>query len=425
VIALGIGGCSSGGGGSSPAANAGGASTTAASTAGGASPAAGDGSPIVIGVLSVDSGPAAAGGADGYRGVAMAVKKIGGAIDGHPIKIVQEGTDQTGPVALAKVRKLVEQDHAQIVVGPGSGDEGAAVANYSDSQPGVTFLDGIAAGENETLKHPNVFRFAYGDGAQWVAGLGTYAYDTLGVKTVATLGDDYSFGYAQVGGFVSEFCQAGGTVPKEIFTPLGATDYSSVVPQIPSNVDAVYIALNGADAINFLNAYYAQGGNAKFIASSITIDQSVLSAKGNVKDHLIGVTSATPVADTIDTPAWKDFVSAYQQQYPKGFSSPSVWAAGYYSNAMAVFTALQKVNGDLSNNQSAFRAALKALTLDSPTGPISLDANQNGIFTNYIAQTEQGPDGTLVNKVIKAVPNVQESTYTANGEASRTSPSCP
>ena len=422
VIALGIAGCSSGGGGSS---SQGSGTPTSGSTTTGAQGGTAAGSPITIGVLSVDQGPAAAGGADGYRGVDMAVKQIGGEIDGHPIKIVKEGTDQTGPVALTKVRKLVEQDHAQIIVGPGSGDEGAAVANYSSRQPDVTFVAGIAAGENETIDHPNVFRFAYGDGAQWVAGLGTYAYDDMGMRKIATIGDNYSFGYAQVGGFVSEFCQAGGKVPKEIWTPLGATDYNSVVPQIPSDVNAVYIALNGADAINFLTAYYAQGGNAKFIASSITIDQSVLSAKGSIKDHLVGVVSATPVADTIDSPAYKDFVSSYKQQYPNGFASPSVWAVGYYSNAMAVFTALKNVKGDLSNGESAFRSALKSLTLQSPTGPISLDQNRNGVFTNYITKTEQASGGTLLNKVIKSISNVQESTFVKGGPASRTNPSCP
>lgn len=398
-----------------------GAAAAACGTSGGSSSGS---SPIVIGVLSVDQGPAAAGGTDGYRGVDMALKKIGDKIGGHPIKIVKEGTDQTGPVALQKVRKLVEQEHAQIVIGPGSGDEGAAVANYSSRQPDVTFLDGIAAGENETVGHKNVFRFAYGDGAQWVAGLGTYAYKDLGVKRVATIGDNYSFGFAQVGGFVSEFCTAGGKVPKEIWTPLGATDYSSVVPQIPKDVDAVYIALNGADAINFLTAYFAQGGNAKFIASSITIDQSVLSAKGDIKDHLVGVVSATPVADTIATPEWKQFVSDYKQQFPSGFNSPSVWAAGYYSNTMAVLNALKQVDGDLGGGQAAFRKALQATTLQSPTGPISLDENRNGVFTNYIAKTVKTSTGELENKVIKAVPNVKESAYVTGGAATRTNPSC-
>lgn len=383
------------------------------------------GTPIRIGVLSVNQGPAAAGGADGSRGIAMAVKEVGEAIAGHPIKIIEEGTDQTGPTALAKVRKLVEQDHVQIVIGPGSGDEGIAVANYADRQPGVTFIAGIAAGEAETYHHPNVFRFAYGDGAQWVAGLGRYAYSTLGVRRVATIGDNYSFGYAQVGGFVSEFCQAGGHVPKELWTPLGATDYSSVVPQIPSDTDAVYIALNGADAINFLTAYYAQGGHAKFIASSITVDESVLSAKGSIQNHLVGVASAAPLADTLEIPAWNAFVKAYKQQYPNGFAYPSVWATGYYTNAMAAFTALAKVNGDLSGHQQAFRAALQSLTYQSPTGPISVDENRNGVFTNYVTSTQHGPNGTLLNAVVKSVPNVREETFLRGGVASPTHPACP
>ena len=45
-----------------------------------------------------------------------------------------------------------------------------------------------------------------------MAGLGTYAYNELGWRKVAILGEDCSYPYTQAAGFVSEFGSLGGEV---------------------------------------------------------------------------------------------------------------------------------------------------------------------------------------------------------------------
>ena len=64
------------------------------------------------------------------------------------------------------MRTLVEQNNAEIVIGPLSGDEAIAVANYAKDHPDVTFIDGIAGSQEPTLQvqAENYFRF-HGDGA--------------------------------------------------------------------------------------------------------------------------------------------------------------------------------------------------------------------------------------------------------------------
>ena len=121
-----------------------------------------------------------------------------------------------------------------ILIGPLSGSEGIAVAEYSKSQPDVTFVNGTSGAQDTTLKvqSPNFFRWNT-DGAQWMAGLGDYAYNELGWRNVVTLADDYDFPYTQVAGFVAEFCSLGGNVEKRIWPPLGEEDYSSYIQQIP------------------------------------------------------------------------------------------------------------------------------------------------------------------------------------------------
>ena len=97
-------------------------------------------------------------------------------------------------LAIKQTRRLMEQLGAQIMIGPLSGDESIAVANYAKAHPQWTFVDGAAGAQDTTLKvqAPNFFRFN-GDGAMWNAGLGDFAYRKLGWKNAAVISDDYSF----------------------------------------------------------------------------------------------------------------------------------------------------------------------------------------------------------------------------------------
>ena len=72
---------------------------------------------------------------------------------------------------------------SQILVGPLSGDEGLAVKDYAKTQPDVTFINGTSAAQDTTLRDPapNFFRFST-DGAQWMAGLGDYAFNEQGLQ---------------------------------------------------------------------------------------------------------------------------------------------------------------------------------------------------------------------------------------------------
>src|SRR4051794_21645839 len=181
----------------------------------------------------------------------------GGAIGDHPIKIVGVGcSDDRADTAIKETRRLMEQLGADVMIGPLSGDESIAVANYAKQHPNKTFVDGSAGAQDTTLKvqAPNFFRFN-GDGAQWNAGLGDIAYNQLGWRTAAVVADDYSFAWTSAAGFIAEFCGVGGKVTRRVFPPLNTTDYSSYAQQMPTNVDGTFVAVGGAGLIPFLKAY--------------------------------------------------------------------------------------------------------------------------------------------------------------------------
>jgi branched-chain amino acid transport system substrate-binding protein len=228
-----------------------------------------------------------------------------------------------------------------------------------------------------------------------------------------------------------EFCRAGGRVVDKFWTPLGTKDYSSVVASIPDDIDAIYVALGGADAINFLTQYEQAGGTKPLIGGSITVDQSVLSAKGKRRDYLIGTPSAGPLADNWDDPKWKAFVEAYKKSDAKAFNSPTLFSHGYYIEAIAMIQALNTVNGDLSDGHKKFREALSTQVVDTPTGKVHLDHNRNAIGAEFLTEIAAGEDGNLYNKVVKVIPDVNatlgvpEDEYRKTGSPSREAPACP
>lgn len=388
---------------------------------------------IKMGALATLEGPFTALGEDSMRGATLALEEFGYEVAGKKIDLITGSSDASPDSAVRATRKLVEQDGVQVMVGPLSGSEGLAVKDYAKTQPNVTFLNGTSAAQDTTLRSPapNFFRFST-EGAQWMAGLGEYVYHEKGYRTVAVLAEDYSFPYTQVFGFLEPFCRVGGKAPIDarFWVPIGNKDYSSVIAALPDDVDAIYVALGGADAVNFLTQYEQAGGDLPLVGGSITVDQSVLGSKGRTRDFVIGTPSAGPISDTWDDPRWKAFVDAYKKRFPDGFPSPSLFAHGYYINMKAALLGLQQVNGDVSDGGAKLRAALSSLEFETPTGMVRLDERRNAIADIFLTEVIEGPDGNLLNKTIKVIPEVSQTfgqpydEFLKYGTVGRENPRC-
>ena len=372
----------------------------------GAANAAGD--TIKIGFFATLEGTYTSLGEDGQHGFDLALQQHHNMAGGKKLEIIRGSSDASPDSALRAARKLVEEDKVEILIAPLSGAEGIALHDYAKTQPQVTFINGCSAALETTYVNPapNFFRFNL-DGAQIHKGLGEYIYNVKHYKKIATIAEDYAFTYTQVFGLALDYCPAGGQIGKRLWVPLGTKDFASYIPQLLSeDVDAIYLGLGGADALNFLNQYQQAGGHAHLIGGSIMIDQTVLGSKGKAKDALIGVPSATHWADTWDDPHWQAFVKAFQDA-SKG-ARPGFCAVNYYDATSAVLQGLDNVKGDLSDGHKKFREALASLVLDAPNGQITLDENCQAIGTVFVTEVVKDQHGDLVNKVVKIVPNVQE-----------------
>ncbi len=433
-----VSGCGSTGGTASPTA-ATSASASAAAT-GSAAASTAPGTPIKIGILTTCGGPFATFEAESFLGAKYALIKFAGgtaagqnpqdqvtgaSVAGHPIQILFGCSDATPDVAVAQARQLVEGQKVDVLLGPLSGDEGVAVANYAKTQPNVTFVNGTSGAQSTTLavKAPNFFRFG-GDGAQWMAGLGSYAYKTLGWKSVAILGEDYSYPYTQAAGFVAEFCALGGSITSRTWVPLGVSDYSSYVAQLPRNVDGILLLTGGTDTIAAEKSYEQLGGNPgkKMLGGSSVMDPTSFS----VGNSLVGLVGGSPVPLGGTDAAWTAYVNGILGVYPK-VPADSLFTVLYYDGMQAILQGLAKVGGDLSGGQTAFRSALTTLNPSFPNGNITLDANRNSVQPAYVVKIVQS-GSSLGFQVLKTIPSVDQTfggLFSATSKApSRTDPAC-
>ena len=388
---------------------------------------------IKMGALATLEGAFTVLGEDGMRGVKMALNEFNYSVGGKKIQLITGSSDASPDSAIRAARKLVEQDGVQVLIGPLSGSEGLAIKDYAKTKPNVTFVNGTSAAQDTTLRKPagNFFRFST-DGAQWMAGLGEYAYKVKGYRSVAVLAEDYSFPYTQVFGFLEPFCRLGGksSADARFWVPIGNKDYSSVIAALPDDVDAIYVALGGADSVNFLTQYEQSGGDLPLVGGSITVDQSVLGSKGRTRKFIIGTPASGPISDTWNDPRWDKFVADYKKQFPDGFPSPSLFAHGYYVNTKAALLGLQNVGGDLSDGGKKLRQSLSSLVFDTPTGMVSLDERRNAIADIFLTEVIEGPGGNLVNKTIKVVPQVSQTfglqyeDFLKYGQVGRENPRC-
>jgi len=362
----------------------------------------------------------------------------GATVAGVPVELVGVGcADDTADKAIEETRRLMEQLGADIMIGPLSGDEAIAVANYAKDHPTQTFINGTAGSMDATLEvqAPNFYRFN-SDGAQWNAGTGDIAFNDLGWKTAAVIMDDYSFAWTSNAGFVAEFCAAGGDVISRVFPPLNTTDYSSFVDQLPDpdEVDGYFWSVGGAGTLPALKAFEdSKGpvtpeqhmGNLFWEFAAGSLDPSLAGAYvggfGTAADlKLASVEEHTAIiAKHYDS--FPPFEGAAGDQAHSGF------LVNYFVAAKALIEALEQVGGDISGDQAALQAALSDLAVDGPYGPIVLDENRNAIQDQYVRRFVLKDDGTLGLTTVALVPAVDQTfggTFAQGNMPSREVPTC-
>jgi branched-chain amino acid transport system substrate-binding protein len=366
---------------------------------------------ITAGVLAPLTGNGAPSGKDMVNGWNLYFKLHGDKVCNSKYTIKTIVADAAGlpDTGVSKARALVEQSGVQFIEGPLFANVGYAVASYTQSKHIPLFPSASSSDDLTQRKaNPYVLRIA-----GWSSSLPSHPFGTWlaknhpEYKNVVTIGEDYAFGYENVGGFVDTFTAAGGHITKQLWTPLNTADYSPYFAQIKSlHPDAVYSLMVGGDAPRFMKAYsdYGLKGSIPLIGGEVTTDQSLLR---NMGPEAQGVITSGHFAESRDAAATRDFVQAWQKAYNQ---YPSYYAAATYTAAQWVVAALDKVNCKITgSDQQGFLNAIKSTKLeDTPFGPMSLDSYGNPIENVYIREVKTNSEGKQWNAVIDTIPQVSQ-----------------
>ncbi|MBI3376006.1 MAG: penicillin-binding protein activator [Betaproteobacteria bacterium] len=365
---------------------------------------------VTIGLLLPSTGVDSAQGTDAAKGFELYLDKLGYRAGGREIRIVKEDDEARPALALAKIRKLVEGDGVDFVVGPISSAVALAIRSYvhEHATPLLVPAAFTRVLTSPQQASPNIFRLSEtSDQANYP--MGTWMMKNTRYRKVIVMAADFAGGRHSVEAFMAGFRAGGGEIVAEIYPPFGTADFAPYLREAGSmKADAVYAWFAGADAVHFVKQYkQCELGQQLPLAghSALTVD-TILPSIG---DAALGIVTVGAYSAALETQENREFVRDYDAAYE---TWPSRYSECGWIAAALIGTALDTLRGDLSD-RSRVRAELKhALPkIKPPRGPMRFDAYRQAISPIYITRTEKSAE-RLVNTVIDRIPAVsQESTW--------------
>jgi branched-chain amino acid transport system substrate-binding protein len=301
-------------------------------------------------------------------------------IAGKSVRIVGYGCgDDTPATGLRETRRLMEQLNADIMLGPLSGDEAVAVANYAKTHLNKTFIIGTAGSQDPTLQIAprNVFRY-HGDGAQWNAGLGEIVYKRLGWRRAAIIMDDYSFGWTSGAGIIADFCSVGGQITRRVFPPLNTQDFAAYIRQLPppDQVDGYFWVVGGSATGAALRAFEQAYGRLEASKHAGNLFFAFLGNFQAVAPRLIGAyVGGFGTGPGLATPQAKAYEGVMKKWHPK-LPAADGFVYNYYNAAWAMVQGLNKAQGNLARLPASLPRTLKSGYEVSDNGVVKLDRNR-------------------------------------------------
>jgi branched-chain amino acid transport system substrate-binding protein len=358
--------------------------------------------PLKIGFLTVRTGPLAAGGRQMEEGINLFLKERNSTLAGRKVEILFADTAGQPAQAKSKAQELVERDKVHILVGPLATFEALAIDEYVLTAK-VPLLPPMSAAQNDLAqrKQSDYVIHTYGTAAQAMYAMGDYAAKKLGMKRVAMIADDFTYGHEGAAGFHKTFEDAGGHVVQKLWPPLNAPDYGSFIGQLKGNVDGIYAGFAGSNPLRFLRAYREYGLKPVVMGNPTLTDEGILK---NMGDEAIGVYTASWYAVDRDTPDNKRFVDSIRREYK---ATPGFYTAATYTSGLWIEEAMKLVKGNFED-KAAWVKALHNVKLDhGPMGPIHLDEYGKPILNIYVRKVERR-NGELVNTTVATYPNVSQ-----------------
>lgn len=355
--------------------------------------------PLKIGVLAPLTGGVAVIGKGEVNGIKLRLKERNYELGGRKVELLVEDSAGDPATALTKAKKLVERDAVHVVLGPLLSHVVAATQDYL-GQKGVPQLIFVSQ-PPENAKYPTTFVPGW-NAPQIGRVFGQYAYQKLGHRRLAIVSSQYVFGLRVSDGFRDGFKQAGGTIVKEVYPPLGTADFAPFLTGLP-DADAVFSFFPGADAIRYVKARREYGLHPKqpLLAIISTVEGMLLPAQG---EAAVGAVAITHYLEDFANPVNKRFVEGYMKEYkepPLGY-----YPALGYTITQILEGALRQTGG--KSGAKELVEAIKRVDFQSPQGRFRFDPGKRfPILDFHIVKVVKKPDGKLGYETLDVLKEVR------------------
>ena len=332
--------------------------------------------PIKVGFPMILSGPGALFGEPALKGAQMYVEEINakGGVLGRKIELLPRDTKGNADEAVRVSRELILKENVDFLVGTLTSAEGPAVSVVAKENK-VVFIAAIPKTDQLTAPdklHPYVFRVSATTTTE-----GRSAAEVVAkwpVTRVATISPDYAYGQDVTKAFVEHLKKLKPAVEivDQQWPKLGEADYTPFInAQMAKKPEAVFSSLWGGHFVTFAKQAkplgYFDGIKYNFIG--VGEAGSPESAKSMGKDYPVGIWGNTYDAFYWDaaSPAHKEY-TARLAKYLKD-EQPSSWPIQGYIGMQYLVEAIAKAK---STDADKVSAALKGLTVNTPTGPMTI-----------------------------------------------------
>ncbi|MBR8064364.1 ABC transporter substrate-binding protein [Burkholderia ambifaria] len=314
---------------------------------------------LKVGVDLSSTGPAAAIGITSKNAILMWPKTIAG----QPVQVTVLDDASDPGTAVRNIRKLVDEDHVDVVVGPNITPAALAAldAVAAAQTPMITLVGSGAIVEPQEGARTWAFKMAQSDSA--MADVMTRYMANHGVKTVGFIGFADSYGDSWLNEF-TRFAQVRKirVIATERFNRTDASVTGQALKLIAAKPDAILVAGSGTPAVLPQRTLIERGYKGAIYQTHGIATPEFIKLGGKDVDGTLFPTQPVVVARTLpaDHPARKAalaFVDAYEAKYGAGTVTQFAGdAAGVYPRLSdAVGRALKTAQP----GTPAFRAALR------------------------------------------------------------------
>ena len=364
---------------------------------------------VKIGFVTTITTPAGVIGKDMVDAVNLAMEDIGGKMAGLDVELIVEDDGFKPAIGKQKTDKLVKQDKVQFVTGFIWSH--VLLASQKSALGAGKFLISSNAGPSQMagkLCHKNFFSTSW-QNDQTPMAMGE-VLNLNNVKSLYVMAPNYAAGKNMVAGVTRTF--KGKIIGKDL-TKWGKDaqlDFSAELAKAKaSGAEGIFVFYPGKAGGAFIKQYAQAGLQGKIpLYSVFTVDSIALPKlqKANM-NGVMGSVMTQFWAPDLDTPQNKKFVSGFKKKYGR---YPSFYAAQSYDTIFLIKSAVEAVNGDLSN-KDGMRAAMEKANFPSVRGKFSYGNNHFPIQNFYSREVVKDSDGVWTTSVREVVLKNHQDTY--------------